>query len=256
MIRSLFLCGALLTVGLGSTAASAQAGEETEAGDTSEVDRDVGPLRERIRPVSGHMFRKKGRFELSPSLTVSLRDAFFTKFIVGAAATYHPTDWLGFGLRAGYSFPVVAQSAQICTPNIGGVTRRCSFPSFEELNGDAPGQIRLIGGLDVQLSPIYGKIAVLAEQFLHFDMYAIVGAAGVQYVGPGTAEVATRLGFGGNLGGGLRVFINRWLTTRVELRDTIYPEVVLPNLEQPQLRHQILFEFGVSMFFPPTFGEG
>lgn len=243
-----------VALALTSPGASAQTSEEQEAGDTSEVDRDVGPLRERIRPVSGHLFRKQGRFELSPSVTVSLRDAFFTKFIFGANLAYHPTEWLGIAVRAGYSIPTVAQSAQICTPQVEGAERRCAFPRFDQLSGFAPGQIRLIGGVDAQLSPIYGKISVLAEHFLHFDMYAIVGAAAVQYVGPGTAAEAQRLGLGANLGGGMRVFITRWLTTRIELRDTIYPEVVF-GVREPQVRHQILFELGVSIFFPTTFGE-
>ena len=68
----------LLAVGLVLPALSfAQTtSEEEEAGDVSEVDKDrLGPLRERVRPVSGHLFLKKGRFEVSPSASVSLRDA-------------------------------------------------------------------------------------------------------------------------------------------------------------------------------------
>src|SRR5688500_12472720 len=69
---------------------------EDEAGDVSEVDKDaLGPLRERIRPVSGYFFLKKGRFELSPSATVSVKDAFFTKYLVGASLTYHPIESIG-----------------------------------------------------------------------------------------------------------------------------------------------------------------
>ena len=57
-------------------AAPAFAASEDEAGDVSEVDKDsAGPLRERVRPVSGHLFLMDGRFEVSPGIGISLRDA-------------------------------------------------------------------------------------------------------------------------------------------------------------------------------------
>jgi len=41
------------------------ASSEQEAGDVSEVDKDrLGPLRERVRPVSGHLFLKQGRGDM------------------------------------------------------------------------------------------------------------------------------------------------------------------------------------------------
>ena len=221
---------------------------EQEAGDVSEVDKDrLGPLRERVRPVSGHLFLKDKRFELSPSVTFSLKDAFFTKYILGASLTYHATETLAFGLRAGYSLPTVAGSAQICTFESeagGSATRGCRRPAFSELDGQAPGQINLLGGLDVQWAPIYGKMSLLAEKFLHFDLYVIGGASVVQYRGPAAKEFTV----GGNVGVGMRFFVNRSMTVRAEFRDLIYVEkAVNPSTT---LRNQLLFELGMSFFFP------
>lgn len=233
---------------------------ESEAGDVSEVDKDaLGPLRERIRPVSGHLFLKRGRLELSPSATVSLRDAFFRKYIFGATVTFFPMETLGIGLRAGYSIPTVSGAAQICTftdGGSGGVTRGCSVPSFEQLDGAAPGQLTLMGGVDVQWAPIYGKISLLAESFAHFDMYGVVGASMVQYKGPsasGTERSTARMTPGGNVGIGFRFFLNRYMTLRTEVRDLIYVEKAI--LPATTLRNQLMFELGLSFFLPTALPE-
>jgi len=220
---------------------------EQEAGDVSEVDKDrLGPLRERVVPVSGHLFLKKGRLELSPSATFSIKDAFYTKYILGGVLTYHATETLGFSLRAGYSLPTVAAAAQICTfESTGGTTTRgCRRPTFEDLDDRAPGKILLMGGVDVQWAPIYGKMSLLSEQFLHFDLYGVGGATAVQYRAPGVTELTV----GGNVGVGMRFFVNRWMTVRAEFRDLIYVEkAVNPSTT---LRNQLLFELGASFFFP------
>jgi len=211
---------------------------ESEAGDVSEVDKDaLGPLRERIRPVSGHLF---------------------LKYILGASFTFFPMETLGVGLRAGYSIPTVSGSAQICNftdSGDGTITRGCAAPTFEQLDGSAPGQMTLLGGVDVQWSPIYGKISLLAETFAHFDMYGIAGASLIQYKGPPEGDVrsTSRMAPGLNLGVGFRFFLNRYMTLRTEVRDLVYVEqAVSPTTS---LRNQLLFELGFSFFIPTVLPE-
>jgi outer membrane beta-barrel protein len=245
-----------LVLCLSAVTARAQTSEQ-EAGDVSEVDRDRGPLRERISPVSGKLFSKAGRFELSPSATASLADPFFSKYIFGGALTYHLTEWLGVGVRGGYSLPTISGAAQVCTTETtsAGAVRGCRTPTVAELNGRAPGQITLLGGVDLQLSPVYGKISVLAERFLHFDLYGVGGLGVVQYVAPTAAGgAAPQIAVGFNVGAGMRFVVSRWITVRFELRDLIYPEYVQP-LPAVSQRHQLLFELGVSLFFPTSPGE-
>jgi outer membrane beta-barrel protein len=237
-----------LSLWLWGSAAWAQRSED-EAGDISEVDKDrVGPLRERVRPVSGHLFLKKGRFEISPGLSVSAKDAFYSKYILGASLMYFPLETLGIGLRGGYSIPVVSGAAQICETGDGGGLRGCRIPLDSELDTRAPGKMTLTAGLDVQWAPIYGKIALVAESFLNFDLYGVAGPALVQYRGPKGDSTA----FGGNLGVGMRFFVNRWFTVRTELRDLIYSEDTSTG---GSLRNQILVDFGVSFFLPLDFKE-
>jgi outer membrane beta-barrel protein len=229
----------------------AQTAAQQEAGDVSEVDKDrLGPLRERIQPVSGHVFRKKGRFELSPSGSLSFKDAFFTKYSLGAALTYHPAETFGISAHFNYAFASVSGAAEICTRAPDNTN--CRAPTKSELDGRAPGQIKLFASLDGQWAPIYGKFSLVSESFVHFDLYGVGGPAVVQYLAPSDSGVGsvTRTTFGGNVGFGLRIFLNRWATLRTELRDLIYNEQVLQPAPATTLRNQLFFELGFSMFFP------
>ena len=245
------LAWVLLAALFAAAPAFAQSRAEEEAGDVSEVDKDsAGPLRDRIRPVSGHLLLMGGRFEVSPGLAISFRDAFFSKYVLGAALTYHFNEDYALSLKAGYAIDTIAGSAQICSP-AGG----CSPPTMDQLtkyNGQsanvAYGLINLLASLDFQWSPLYGKISLVAERFLHFNMYALGGPAIVSY-GPNATITP-----GANLGAGFRFFINRFLTVRTELRDTIYMEdgVPAPN---SSLRNQLMVDLGISIFFPMEFRE-
>jgi outer membrane beta-barrel protein len=246
-LRWLLVCAALLP-------SVALAASEDEAGDIAEVDKDaMGPLKDRIRPVSGHIFLKRRRFELSPELGISIKDAFYSKYVPGALLAYHFSDQLTLGARFSYGVSAVSGAAQICTDT--GATRGCRSPTKEELDGRAPGQLKMMGGLEFQWAPIYGKISLLSEAFLHFDMYGILGPTYIQYAGPtatgvGSETVST---LGANVGVGFRFFCNRWLAVRTELRDLIYSEKIQGN--SSMVRGQIMVNLGLSIFFPLNFSE-
>lgn len=256
MKSSWWLVGLVL---LAATPAFADKAEE-EAGDVSEVDKDAaGPLRERIRPVSGHLFLMDGRFEISPNLGVSFRDAFFTKVLFGAALTYHFTETLAATVHGGYTLSLVSGSAQICVPqnNTDGLVPGCRAPTYDELTksdgvptNKAFGLMTFFADLDLQWSPIYGKISLFAENALNFNMYGFVGPTILMY---GATNVLT---FGGNAGIGFRFFLNQWLTIRIEVRDIIYNEVGIQGLTTTNsVRNQLMTELGLSMFIPTVFED-
>lgn len=236
-------------------AAPAFAASEDEAGDVSEVDKDSsGPLKDRVRPVSGHLFLMDGRFEVSPGIGLSLRDAFWQKVGFGAAFTYHFTEAVGVSARASYNLSLISGAAQICDPEGGG----CAAPTFEELttsNGQpanvAYGYMSLLTSVDLQWAPLYGKLALFSEKILNFNMYVLAGPSFLMY---GPTNVFT---VGGNVGVGLRFFLNDWLTIRLEVRDVLYYEqgVRQGDTQLDSFRNQLMAEFGFSMFFPTIFHE-
>jgi outer membrane beta-barrel protein len=241
--------------------------QEDEAGDISEVDKDaLGPLRERIRPVSGHVFLKTGRFEVSPSAAVSIKDAFFTKYLFGLTAAYHFSEAFSAGLRFNYSLPVISGAAQICTVDSTGLQRTCRGPTDRELTGYAPGKVNMLAGLDLSWAPIYGKLSMTSEAFLHFDMYLLLGPTAVFYTGPrynatvpvldaaGLRVTEGKITVGANVGLGFRIFATRWFALRTELRDISYFEQ-MGDPAGSSWRNQFLFELGFSFFLPTNFQE-
>ena len=228
-------------------AAWAESKAEEEAGDTSEADKDsAGPLRDRVRPVSGQVFLMKGRFEVSPGLSLSVKDAFFTKLAPLLALTYHFNDAFAASLRGGYNISFVSGAAQICTKNAAGIALGCFPPTMSALTAaSAFGQLSLMAGLELQWSPIYGKLGLVAERFLEFNMYLAVGPTFLMY-GPQNTPTA-----GGNVGIGFRFFINKFLCARLELRDVIYDETFGSGTAKTEsFRNQLMVEAGFSIFLP------
>ncbi len=248
----------LVLLALAPVARAQDLAPSSEAGDTAALDRDIGPLKDRVPPVTGHTFLMARRFEIAPTFSFSFRDAFWTKYVVGATATYHFTETLALALRGGYAFTSISGSAQICPPN-----EACRKPTVEELDGKGPGQIKLLTALDFEWAPLYGKISLLAEGFAHFNLYLIGGPAAVQYQAPKDANVPgseAAWAVGGEAGLGMRFIFNRWMALRFELRDVIYREKTKGATETTgasyQIRNQLLFDIGLSFFFPNTFTEG
>jgi len=231
-----------------------------EAGDTAQLERDVGPLKDRIPPVIRHVFLLKERWELVPSVAFSFVDPFFAKYVFELSLTYNFNDVLGVMLRGGYAVDVVSGSAQICTVNVeAGGTRGCRSPTYDELNGKGTGQINFVGALDVQWTPIYGKFNLFGEWVLHFDLYGILGPALISYTGPpstGTTGTSNYLTAGGEVGIGMRFFFNRWMTLRIEFRDDIYGEKSPTPNNGTQVQNQFFIDLGIGFFFPTDFHDG
>jgi outer membrane beta-barrel protein len=233
---------------------------DVEAGDTGTLDRDVGPLKDRIPPVVRHVFLLKERWELVPSVAFSFRDPFFTKYVFELSLTYNFNDTLGAMVRAGYAVDAVSGSAQICTVNVeAGGTRGCRSPTYDEVNGKGTGQINFLGAVDVQWTPVYGKFNLFAEWVLHFDLYGILGPAFVSYKGPppsGQTGSASDFTVGGEVGIGMRFFFNKWMTLRLELRDDIYGEKSPTPSGGTAVQNQLFIDVGIGFFFPTTFHDG
>ncbi|MCL2012662.1 MAG: outer membrane beta-barrel domain-containing protein [Cystobacterineae bacterium] len=236
MMRAWFMVAMLM-----GASVWAQTAEE-EAGDISEIDKDAkGPLRERIRPVSGQLFKLDGRFEVSPGIALSLRDAFFKKYVLGGLIAYHFTEELGIAFRGGYALSSISGSTQVCEPT------GCRKPTRQQLEASrAYGNIRFMGDLELQWAPVYGKISLSAEAFLPFKLYVFIGPGMVSYGPKGQLKHS----FGGTAGLGFRFVATRFLAVRMELRDFLYQE---SNGNERFVRNQLMFDFGLSFFFPTGF---
>jgi len=213
----------------------------------------------KIRPVSGQLYRKAGRLELTPVGMLSLNDAFFTKYFGGLKATWHLGEFLS--VSGAYAMGAAARtgSAVVCPANQG-----CRPASTAELY-QVPGRLTSLASLEGAWTPVYGKLNVFAEKVAHFDLgllagVDLVGHEAVQAAGAADDLVAagqkppTKSTIGGHVGLGVRLFLGDAVALRWEIKDLVYA-VDVPNWQESgrarrDVQNQLFTELGVSVFFP------
>lgn len=195
-------------------------------------------LEDRIPPVSGRMFAKQGRFEIAPGVAASFADPFFAKYLGSLSLGYHVLESLALTLRGSGGVAIPSGLTAHCPAGVCDVPLESRLPT-------APGRISVLASLAASWSPFYGKLNLLAEWVLHFDLYLSAGGALViSTIGSTSANAP-----GAVVAVGQRVFLNRWIAVRFEVSDTVYPAGVTDQ----RLVHQFLFDLGVSFFLPTTF---
>jgi outer membrane beta-barrel protein len=213
----------------------------------------------KIPPVSAALYRKAGRFEVSPSINISVNDPFYSKYFGGLKAGYHFTESLSAGALFMTGFDTKAGSAQVC-PSNGGCHSASRVQMFQ-----VPGNIRMMAGVEGAWAPVYGKLNLFSQHVAHFDLSVLLGADWIQYQKVVSDSEAKELGasgghppltstLGGHLGLGARVFFSEWIAARLEFRDYLY-RVSVPNWQEGggakrDLQNQLFTELGVSFFFP------
>ncbi|MBN8554820.1 MAG: outer membrane beta-barrel domain-containing protein [Deltaproteobacteria bacterium] len=96
----------------------------------------------------------------------------------------------------------------------------------------------------IAFSPLYGKLSLFTWAVLNFDIYAIGGAGVVRYTG-----LKDGSSFMGNFGIGQRLFINEYLSVKLEFRDYIYNQN-LPATNNSRILHNYSLMAGLSLFMP------
>lgn len=203
----------------------------------------------KVKPVSGQLYTKAGKLELSPSLQLSMNDAFFSKYLAGATLAYHLSEYFSVGVTGVYAFANSATgSTTVCTGGTG-----CREAFARELY-QVPGYLKWILGAELGFSPVYGKLNVFAEKAIHFDLSLLVGADLVGYrdvigaaaaAGGATPPEASTLG--GHVGIGARVFLGRSFALGLQIKDVLYS---VKGLASGNLQNQLFAQAGLSYFFP------
>ena len=200
----------------------------------------------KVKPVSGQLYTKSGKLELTPNGAISLNDAFFAKYMGGLKLDYHLNEYFSFGLTGLFGTTSTTGSTSVCPTN-----EPCHQASQDQLN-QVPGEIKWITGAQVAFAPIYGKLNVFAEKALHFDLSLLGGVDLVHYrdvlrgASPGTVP-GEASSVGGHLGVGARVFLARFMALRLEVKDLVYS---VKALDRGNLQNQLFAEVGLSFFVP------
>jgi outer membrane beta-barrel protein len=239
---ALALCAALaLAAGLLPRPAAAQTKADAFAG--------------KIPPVSGQLYRKAGRFELTAKGDMSLNDAFFTKYFGGLELGYHLTEAWSLSVGASGGLATRSGSAVTCTATTG-----CANAT-ETMLRQVPGRIQGVAALGLAWSPVYGKLNVLAEKVAHFDLSLLAGGdlvardeilsrADAEQLAAQGGSPKRALSPGFHVGVGARLFMTEMLALRLEIKDLVYSVKVPNNGPGTDWQNQLFTEIGLSFFFP------
>jgi outer membrane beta-barrel protein len=208
----------------------------------------------KIQPISGKLFQKAGRLELTVGGGLSLNDAFFQKRLGDLKLGWHFTDALYLGVHGAFGFAVPTNSTTVCPTGQG-----CRPATDAELY-QVPGRIRGMAGLEGAWTPIYGKLNTFSEKVAHIDLSLLAGADFIMH-DQVLSTVAAEAGrvpdplrtVGFHVGFGARLFLSEMLAIRFDLKDYVYG-VTVPNGanggRSADVQNQIFAELGVSVFFP------
>lgn len=234
------------------------AGEEKKGGQKAVKKSEKIKLEDRIKAVQGRLFLKKGRFEVSPSFLLGLNDPFSQNMGGQLELDYFIAESFGINANFGYATDITSNNATFVTPK--------TYLEKNDLAVPDMGRMKYYASLGANWSPIYGKVSFLSQLIVHFDGYISInfGVAGVDYRGwEGDLSNRVEKDMGGmrfmsSVGVGERIFLNRWLVLKLELKDIIYTMDLKPKYYPnglTDIQNNLVGLVGISLFFPMQFEE-
>jgi len=215
-------------------------------------------LEDRIKAVQGRMFLKKGRFEVAPSFIFGLNDPFSQTMGGELNLEYFIAESFGLNLNFGYGSDITSNNSTFVTPK--------TFLEKNELAVPEMGNMKYYFSGGATWSPIYGKVSFLSQLIVHFDSFLSLnfGMVGVEYRG-WEGDISNRvekdmggMKFMSSVSVGERIFLNRWLVLKFELKDIIYTMDLKPKYYPDgitDIQNHILGMVGIGIFFPMQFEE-
>ena len=254
---------ALITAfcGLFGTINSAHAETDPAKNALIENQQSYTPPRE---AVQNRFFLKEERFEFSPLIGFVPNDPMVNRITGGLLVAYH------------FNESLAAEGAFIYSPDLGesdvkGLTRTLVLIA-EQGSSNVEFQqpidkLELGATFAVRWSPIYGKISLIGEGILNFDMYGVAGLGMLstidsfaQYSDSSPSGIV----LGGeqrivripvNLGLGINFFINQTTALKIDARSYVYQGPVpqydpTKPVNENRLYNTLVTSFGASVFFP------
>ena len=139
--------------------------------------------------------------ELDLSFGVLPLDAFYKGLYAQVSYTAHFTDHFAWQVgRAAYSYAAKTGLREQLERDFGVLPT-----AFEE--------VQFFFGTDLMWKPFYGKFSVLNKTVVHAEFFLMLGATLFKFTN------AFRPGV--NLGGGLRIFFSRYVSTRLDITNNV-----------------------------------
>ena len=219
--------------------------------------------------VQNRFFLKKDRFELSPMAGYVPNNPFAKRYIGGVLAAYHFSETLAAEGAFLYSPDLGVNDLKDLTHTLVGIAREGSG----DVEFQQPVDKMVLGAtIAARWAPVYGKINLLGERVLNFDLYGTAGMGlltvdkyyavydeeapeGVVPTKLEVVEVKPVLPL--NLGIGMDFFLSSSVALKIDARNYLYIDSKPDYDPDPgnqvtenRLYNNFVASAGVSVFFP------
>ncbi len=226
----------------------------------------------RKNAIQNRFFLKGSRFEVSPVFGYVPNNPMVRRYTGGLVVGYHFSEQLSASAQLLYS-PDMGES------DLKGLTNTLviiAHGGASDVEFQQPVDKMMLGAVfNVMWAPIYGKINLVGETVLNFDLYGTLGLgmliirkhyarydssavvnegdAPVSLTEPGAAEIRPRPSL--SLGMGTNIFLTQSLALKLDARSLFYWDSVPqydPNTptEGSRIYNNFVATGGVSIFFP------
>ncbi len=172
------------------------------------------------------LFQKSMRHELNLYGGALATDLMGTSPLAGIAYGFHFNE--DFALELGFAYtahdPVLSKSIE-------------GFTGYDLIKRH---DARMYSG-NLLFHPIHGKFMFFDMSVLHFDLYLLAGI--------GSTDSHYDKGLTYNLGAGMKVFLNSWMSLRLEVRNIIHSQQLLST---EVISHDLSLTAGVGFWIPTS----
>ena len=263
--RLTFTAAAMLT-GLFGFSPEAQAGPGQEA-----LAEFQGDFKEK-NVVQNRFFLKEKRFELAPVLGYVPNNPMVKRYVGGVLLGYHFSETLGAGAQLLYS------------PDLGEDDLKGLAKTLVNIAASGESNVQFQQPIDkmtlgatfsANWAPVYGKINLIGERVINFDLYGVLGLGLLsineyyaqydeekekQGITPSTTLTTpvakSRVPF--NVGVGMDFFLGGSVALKIDARNYLYidkkpdydPDTVDPEESESRLYNNFIASVGVGIYFP------
>jgi len=221
--------------------------------------------------IENRFFLKESRFEIAPHLGYVPNNSFAKRYVGGVALNYHFAETLAVGADITYSPDLGKNDLKQL---VGILLDRAFNASGANVGFQQPlDKVTLSAAFGVSWAPVYGKINLVGETVMNFDLYMFAGLGMVsktnyfaqydenvgQIVAPNDvvllAPAGNEVRIAPTLGLGQNYFLNQMLALKIDVKASFYlddkpqydPNVVV---QQQQLYNNLIASVGIAAFFP------
>ena len=196
---------------------------------------------DRVKSIQRKVFLKTHRFELLPTIFVSVNDPYYSKWGGSLRGSFFLSDTLAIAVHASVFDLLPTDDVRLAKANFQSRIF-FSVPKWSVLGA-------------VEWSPIYGK-ATIFNSIIHFDGFILAGLGALwsdtsstplDSKDPGGPKRGPNIA--GEFGIGLRFMTTDWLSVNIALIDTAYVDQPA-GTNKGAVQNVLALNAGFSLFFP------